>query len=35
MGIDRTAKDPHGGYYIRRPDGKLTGEIVESASVPV
>jgi predicted amidohydrolase YtcJ len=35
MGIDRDVKDPHGGYYIRRPDGELTGEIVETAAQPV
>ncbi|KAL4792232.1 hypothetical protein BDV19DRAFT_392407 [Aspergillus venezuelensis] len=35
MGISSDIQDPRGGYYIRRPDGELTGEIVETAAQPV
>ncbi|PYH90690.1 amidohydrolase-like protein 3 [Aspergillus ellipticus CBS 707.79] len=27
--------DPEGGYYVRRPDGSLTGEVVENAMTEV
>jgi predicted amidohydrolase YtcJ len=35
LGIEDDVKDPPGGSYCRRPDGTLTGEIVEAATVPV
>ncbi|KAH5045651.1 hypothetical protein HBI75_017230 [Parastagonospora nodorum] len=31
MGLDENVKDPPGGAYFRRPDGTLTGEIIEVA----
>ncbi|RAK95810.1 amidohydrolase [Aspergillus ibericus CBS 121593] len=35
-GIDPNgAPDPEGGYYVRRSDGKLTGEVVENAMTAV
>ena len=35
LGIDEYVKEPPGGSFCRRPDGKLTGEIVGAATVPV
>ncbi|KAI4651028.1 hypothetical protein J4E93_003387 [Alternaria ventricosa] len=35
MGIDDDVKDPPGGFFFRRPDGTLTGEIVEAATTPI
>jgi predicted amidohydrolase YtcJ len=35
LGIDDDVKDPPGGHYCRRPDGTLTGEIVEAATASV
>lgn len=35
MGLDENVKDPPGGAYFRRPDGTLTGEIIEAATAPV
>jgi predicted amidohydrolase YtcJ len=35
MGIDDDVENPPGGFYFRRPDGTLTGEIVEAATTPV
>ncbi|KAF9883790.1 hypothetical protein FE257_002774 [Aspergillus nanangensis] len=34
-GYDTEAKDPLGGKYVRRPDGSLTGELVEAATTQV
>ena len=35
MGIDDDVKNPPGGFFGRRLDGTLTGEIVEAATVPI
>lgn len=35
VGITKDSKDPHGGFFLRRPDGELTGEVVEAAATPV
>ncbi|KAK1640740.1 amidohydrolase family-domain-containing protein [Colletotrichum phormii] len=35
LSLDRNVKDPPGGYYIRRADGELTGEVVETAQEAV